>query len=134
MSYRNDLEALTARQTALEVELKQRERELAETRRLVDEFQARARLPVLDNLGVAAPCTVSWDGMTGDDRVRSCAQCHKNVYNLSDLTREQAEALIREREGSLCVRYYQRADGTILLKDCEVGVKRRKRRRVIAAG
>jgi hypothetical protein len=134
MTYRNDLDALTARQTALETEVRDRTRELDQARRLVEEINARARLPVLDNIRVAAPCGASWDAMAGDARVRACGDCQKNVYNLSDMTRDEAEALIREKEGRLCVRYFQRADGTILLKDCAVGVKRRRRRRIAAVG
>lgn len=134
MTYRNDLSALAARKDALETEVRDRQRELDEASRMVDEFHARARLPVLDNIRVAAPCSASWDKMTGDDRVRACGDCQKNVYNLSALTRDEAEALIVEKEGKLCVRYFQRADGTILLKDCQVGVKRRRRRRWMAVG
>jgi hypothetical protein len=132
MTYRNDLDALTARQAALETEVRDRTRELDQARRLVEEISARARLPVLDNIRVAAPCAASWDAMAGDARVRACGDCQKNVYNLSELTREEAENLIREKEGKLCVRYFQRADGTVLLKDCAVGVKRRRRRRIAA--
>ena len=132
MTYRNDLDALSARQAALEAEVRDRSRELDEARRLVAEISARSRLPVLDNIRVAAPCAASWDGMVGDERVRACGDCQKNVYNLSELTRDEAEALIREKAGDLCVRYFQRADGTILLNDCAVGVKRRRRRRVAA--
>jgi hypothetical protein len=134
MTYRNDLDALTARQAALETEVRDRTRELDQARRLVEEISARARLPVLDNIRVAAPCAASWDAMAGDARVRACGDCQKNVYNLSELTREEAENLIREKEGKLCVRYFQRADGTVLLKDCAVGVKRRRRRRIAAVG
>jgi hypothetical protein len=71
--------------------------------------------------------------MTGDDRVRFCGQCEKNVYNLSSMKREEAEALILEKEGKLCIRYFQRTDGTIIVKDCPVGVRRRRRRRWFAA-
>lgn len=134
MTYRNDLDALTARQAALETEVRDRTRELDQARRLVEEINARARLPVLDNIRVAAPCAASWDAMAGDARVRACGDCQKNVYNLSELTREEAESLITEKEGQLCVRYFQRADGTVLLKDCAVGVKRRRRRRIAAVG
>jgi len=91
-------------------------------------------LPVLDNIRVASPCTADWNQMTGDDRVRHCGQCEKNVYNLSGMMRDEAEALLRERNGNLCVRYYQRQDGTILLADCTVGRASRSRHRWIAAG
>jgi len=133
MTYRSDLDALSARKAALEAEVRDRTRELDQARQLVEEHQARAKLPVLDNLRVATPCPAAWDAMIGDDRTRHCVECKKNVYNLSDMTRAEAEALIQEKEGQLCVRYFQRADGTILLNDCGVGIKRRNRRRKLAA-
>jgi hypothetical protein len=85
----------------------------------------RSDLPLLQNVKVAAPCNAAWDAMTplGDDgeRARHCGQCNLNVYNLSALTQGEAEGLLRSHEGRLCVRYYQRADGTILTQDCPVG-------------
>ncbi len=77
----------------------------------------------LDDVRVASPCPADWDAMTGTDQARFCDQCHKNVYNLSALTRAEAEALIQEKEGHLCVRYYARADGTVLTQDCPVGLR-----------
>src|SRR6185436_10349844 len=112
----------------------QKTRELEDSRQLLEQAKARARLPVLDNLRVATPCTADWNQMTGDDRARHCGDCKKDVFNISGMTRDEAEALLIERAGNLCVRYYERQDGTILLADCEIGVKRRRRRRWIAAG
>lgn len=134
MSYRNDLDALAARHDALAAEVATKTKELDAARHLLDEAKQRAKLPVLPNIRVATPCTADWNKMTGDDRVRACADCNKNVYNLSELTREEAEALILEKERKLCVRYYQRKDGTILLKDCVIGIAQKRKRRVIAAG
>ena len=134
MTYRDDVTALAARHDALNVELVEKQRELADNTRLLDEARARARLPILENIRVASPCTASWDAMIGDDRVRHCGECKKNVYNLSNMTRPEAEMLIAGRNGELCVRYYQRTDGTIITSDCTIGVKRKRRRRVIAAG
>jgi hypothetical protein len=134
MTYRDHLAAATARKDALEHEIGQRNQELAAVRGVIDELQARVRLPVLANLKVAAPCAASWDAMTGDAQVRHCGDCKQDVYNLSEMTRDEAEQTIAARAGKLCVRYYQRADGTILLKDCAVGVKRRRRRRLVVAG
>jgi TonB family protein len=79
--------------------------------------------PPLEKIKVAAPCKAEWRWMYGDDRVRFCGQCNQNVYNLSAMTREQAEALILRTEGRLCVRFYRRADGTILTKNCSVGLQ-----------
>ena len=87
------------------------------------------RLPVvLENLRIATPCQADWSEMAGDDRVRFCGRCEKNVYNLSAMTREAGEALVREKEGRVCVRLYQRSDGTVLTSDCPVGVRRERLR------
>ena len=137
MSYRNDLDALAARKDALEAEVAAKTKDLEVARSLLDDAQHRARLPVLDNLRVAAPCPALWMEMAPVDdgeRVRHCGACAKNVYNLSAMTRDEAQALLIEKEGKLCVRYFQRADGTILTADCKVGVKKRRRRRLVVAG
>ena len=76
---------------------------------------------LLANLKVASPCAARWGHMIGDDRARFCAQCQKHVYNLSAMTAEEASALIRQKEGKLCARFYQRADGTVLTSDCPLG-------------
>lgn len=133
-AYRDDVDALSARHDALSQELVAKTRELDAASRLLEEARARAKLPVLDNIRVATPCSADWAKMSGDDRVRACGDCNKHVYNLSSLTRDEAQALIIAKEGKLCVRYYQRADGTILLKDCVIGVRRKRRRRLVAAG
>jgi len=133
MSYRDDLAALSARKVALEQEVSQKTRELASAAQLLEEHEARLRLPVLDNIKVAAPCTADWEQMVGDDRVRHCDQCKLDVFNLSNMTRDEAEALFTERVGRLCVRFYRRSDGTVLTSDCPVGVTRRRRRRIMLA-
>ncbi len=81
----------------------------------------KTEIPLLADVRVASPCHASWDTMKGDERARFCGLCRKNVYNLSEMTRQEAENLLREKEGRLCVRYYQRADGTVLTKDCPIG-------------
>ncbi len=79
-------------------------------------------------ISVASPCTASWDAMSGDDTTRFCGQCAQYVYNLSEMTEKEAQALIYEHEGKMCVRYYKRTDGTMLTKDCPVGWRAVKKR------
>ena len=134
MSYRNDLDALGARHDALDSELAAKTKELEEAARLLAEARARARLPILDNIRIASPCRADWNEMVGDDRSRACGTCDKQVFNLSSLTRAEAEALIVEKAGKLCARYYQRHDGTIILADCHVGVVAARKRKLVAAG
>jgi hypothetical protein len=77
----------------------------------------------LSNVKVASPCPADWNRMIGDERVRFCGQCQLNVYNLSAMTRDQAESVIAGTEGRLCVRFYRRKDGSILTQDCPVGLR-----------
>ena len=87
----------------------------------------------LNNLRIASPCSADWEEMYGDERKRFCGDCKLNVYNLSGMTREAAESLVTNAEGRLCVRYYVRADGSIITDDCPVGwAKVKQRTRVYA--
>ena len=146
MSYRDDRSTLESRRDdleqklrdleprALELEALGRERaaieaELAAVRVRLAQAAAR-RLPLLDDVRVASPCDASWEAMKGDARVRFCEACEKQVYNLSAMPRLDAERLIAEHEGSVCIRLYRRTDGTVLTADCPVGLKRVRMRRV----
>ncbi|MFB9243668.1 hypothetical protein IV454_28705 [Massilia antarctica] len=73
----------------------------------------------LRHIDIASPCTASWDKMKGDDRVRHCKDCNKNVFNLSAMAQADAAALLADNhDGKLCVRFYQRQDGTVMTSDC----------------
>jgi hypothetical protein len=154
MSYRSDVDALEARKQTLEKQLAELRARLQETAKLssdadllVKELEetyaklnvrkaherARKSLPLLQRIYVASPCNVPWESMSGDDRVRHCASCDKDVFDLSALTRDEAEALLIEKKGKLCAQYYRRDDGTILTADCEVGVAKKKKARRKAA-
>lgn len=74
--------------------------------------EALFAMPMLFN------CPVKWQKMSGDEQVRFCRSCQQKVYNLSAMTREEALALLEEKEGKLCVRFYRRKDGMIITKDC----------------
>lgn len=82
----------------------------------------------LSRVRIAAPCHADWDSMTGTERARFCSSCNLHVYNLSAMTRTEAECLVVESEGRLCVHFYRRSDGTILTQNCPVGVQRLKQR------
>jgi hypothetical protein len=78
---------------------------------------------MLDRIRIASPCSADWDLMNGDDQVRFCSHCEKHVYNLSAMSRKDAETLLRETGASVCTRFYRRPDGTILTEDCPVGLR-----------
>ncbi|HEY6038950.1 MAG TPA: hypothetical protein VIV58_31925 [Kofleriaceae bacterium] len=128
MTYRSDLDALDARHSALSNDLSAKTRELEQATKLLEQ----AKLPILDNIRVASPCTADWSQMTGSERARHCNKCDKQVFDLSEMTRAEAEALIIEKHGKLCARYYRRSDGTILTSDCRVGAAAARKRKIIA--
>lgn len=90
----------------------------------------------LDNIRIASPCKSDWNQMYGDDRRRFCGECKMNVYNLSEMTRSEAESFLINSEGPLCVQFYRRSDGTVMTKDCPVGWRAIKTRvfRSVSAG
>lgn len=77
----------------------------------------------LKNLRVASPCHVNWETMTGNERVRFCDSCSRHVYNLSEMTTDEVKSVIIQTEGRLCGRMYRRADGTVITRDCPVGLR-----------
>lgn len=122
MPYRDEVEALRTREAQLAGELE-------EVRRMRVASEKRA-LPVLENLRVASPCPAKWEDMIGDERVRFCGSCAKNVYDLSAMTRSEAEGFVAsrsERSEDVCVTFRRRADGRVLTSDCPVGLRRRRR-------
>jgi hypothetical protein len=81
---------------------------------------------------VASPCKRDWSKMPGDEKVRACADCKLNVYNLSAMTEAEAQELVKQREGRVCVRFFVRPDGTALTRDCPVGVSRKRKTYAVA--
>lgn len=92
---------------------------------------------LLPQLRVASPCGERWSDMTpgADARTRHCGACQCDVHDISAMTAEAAEEFLQQKVGTdICVRLYQRADGTILTRqDCSVGTTRTRRRRVALA-
>ena len=87
----------------------------------------------LTNLKVASPCSQDWEAMIGNERKRYCGECKLNVYNLSGMSKVEAENLLDNADGRVCVRFYQRADGTVITQDCPVGWAKIKNRSKILA-
>jgi hypothetical protein len=83
----------------------------------------------LSDIRIASPCPADWEKMVGDERVRHCAECNLNVYNLSAMTERQARQLLAGNSGKrMCLRLYRRADGTIITQDCPWAFRALKRR------
>ncbi len=140
--YRTDAEATSDRILQLEEELRSLEQAAARRAELQSELEklrahmaaTRAQGP-LEDLRIASPCNKSWEQMVGDDRVRHCSSCDKDVFNLAGMTRAEALQLIANQAGEgLCLRLFRREDGTVLTADCPVGVQKKRVRRLVMIG
>jgi hypothetical protein len=88
----------------------------------------------VNDLRIASPCSVGWESMTGDERKRHCDMCHRSVYNISALTSVEVERLIGAGTAQVCIRMFRRADGTVLTRDCPVGLRAARQRVARFAG
>lgn len=85
---------------------------------------------------IASPCPARWEDMSGGEKSRFCEQCGLHVYNLSQMTRAEAQSLVANTEKRICAKVYRRADGKVLTKDCPVGLQSARKRavRLVSAG
>ena len=72
----------------------------------------------LEQIEIRTPCPMDWDLMDGNDRVRFCDRCKKNVYNIVSMTEAEAVALIDNAGEEICGRIFRRDDGTVVTSDC----------------
>ena len=77
---------------------------------------------------IAKPCNQSWTAMKGDERVRFCGSCRKNIYNLTEMSEVEIEELVRQTDGKFCGRLYLRTDNRMMQQDCPKGVAAVRRR------
>lgn len=67
----------------------------------------------LNLINIPSACSADWDSMTGNDRLRFCHDCHRNVYNLLEMTPKEIIRLVVNSEGRLCARYYQNTNSNV---------------------
>ena len=87
----------------------------------------------LPNVRIGFACKQRWEDMVGDERVRACAGCDRPVFNLSAMTRDEAEAVLATRGLTPCVRFYRRPDGTVMTSDCPTAARPARRLAVVAS-
>jgi len=74
---------------------------------------------ILDDLEITSPCPANWDLMVGDERERFCHMCSLNVYNISSMSKKEAEEFLESRAGGrVCLNLRRRPDGTVILDNC----------------
>jgi hypothetical protein len=82
----------------------------------------------LENLHIESPCEASWGGMEGSDSQRHCELCSLNVHNLSAMTRNEGQSVLKSQEEGkrLCVRMEFHPDGSPVTSDHPLGAPEEK--------
>jgi hypothetical protein len=75
------------------------------------------RKTFLDLVRIPTPCEKLWDEMLGDEKIRHCIYCDKDVHNLSEISSKEAEKLIFKSKGRVCVRMTRDESGKIVTSD-----------------
>jgi len=72
-------------------------------------------LSQLTSVPLATPCESPWDAMQGDDKLRHCTECSRDVYDLSAMAPIEAELRLLNAPAEVpCIRYLRAPDGSIL--------------------
>jgi hypothetical protein len=87
------------------------------------------QLPILSDAAsrAATPCSTLTDEPTrGTGRARYCWRCGLDVYDVASLAPADARAVMGLAGGAPCPALYVRRDGTVMKRDCPVGVRRNR--------
>jgi len=63
---------------------------------------------------VPKPCPEDWDQLTPTEQGHHCQTCKTKVWDISSMTRGQAEAFLARHTDHLCVSYRERSNGEIV--------------------
>ncbi|MBX3114779.1 MAG: hypothetical protein KF836_09465 [Fimbriimonadaceae bacterium] len=69
-----------------------------------------------NDVRIAKPCPKDWNEMTGDDQSRFCSHCEKSVHNLAELSAGDAEQLLCNTSGRVCIRMVSGPQGSFKTK------------------
>lgn len=72
---------------------------------------------VLESICIAMPCSFDWDTMKGNDEVRLCGGCNKNVYNISAMSKKRAEEILSGPQLP-CIQIVRTQDGRLSHDEC----------------
>jgi hypothetical protein len=74
------------------------------------------KLKVLQTIN---PCSMDWNEMIGNNKVRHCAKCDKVVYNISEMNAKEINRLFNNNATDLCGTYYRNSRGGISINNFE---------------
>jgi hypothetical protein len=130
--YRDVREVLLAKRRRLQQEMSaaaQAVEQLKDLRKdlsVVEETLRKETVSLLETVRITTPCRERWEEMVGDDVVRHCGRCDRDVHDLSAMTKAEAEAFLAQN-GNACIRLRRRKDGRLVTADCPPPPWTRKR-------
>lgn len=77
----------------------------------------------LSKVKIASPCKVPLSEMEDRGNCFHCKSCDLNVYQFSKLTNSEIADLMNDNNEKLCIGIFRREDGTIITKDCPLGLR-----------
>jgi len=93
--------------------------------RSISKLRARE---IVQKVTVESPCSVGWETMDGDEKVRFCGQCKLNVYNISAMSETEAAGVLTRAGGRPCVFLRRQEDGTVVSDNCPVALRSMRKR------
>ncbi len=93
-----------------------------------------SRTITLEQVRVGNPCPKQWEELRGDAQVRFCDECELRVFNLSEMTRDEAQSLLDAHPDRLCVCYRPNTTGGVTPLDYQTVKPRRPMRWWYALG
>lgn len=85
-------------------------------------IEADSKDSILDRICIAMPCSMSWEEMHGNDEVRLCGGCNKNVYNISAMSKKEAERILNVPQLP-CLGFTRNSAGSIITDECPPWIK-----------
>lgn len=73
----------------------------------------------LNNLAIVSPCSIDWQDLSGDDRIRYCSDCNLHVHNFAAMTSGEIDLLMQSDSNRVCGRI-TRFEGAIITKDSKI--------------
>jgi hypothetical protein len=89
-----------------------------------DTFQPKK---LIDKYRKAAPCSASWDDMSGKGLFKVCHKCTLHVYDFANCEISEAEELVLKRENKKNPVFFRRKDGKFLTTNCPAGVRQQQK-------
>ncbi|HZS38433.1 MAG TPA: hypothetical protein VFF06_16475 [Polyangia bacterium] len=77
----------------------------------------RSLLSQMTGEPLAKSCDVPWSAMAGGERFRRCAECEREVWNLSAMTAREAEVRLLNASEWPCINYRVDRDGNLVSRE-----------------